>query len=533
MASLARTSFSLALAVGLALGFAGCRSSGTKDDGAAAGNGDGARGNGTKISVIYNNDNFGYLEPCGCRVDPIGGMYRRWHATQAIPAGNRVSVDAGNLFFTGPQVPSAAIARIWREQALAVVDAYNALGWDAFQPGENDFALGLAELRTLEKRAQFKFVSANLLEKATGKPAFAPHVLLERSGVKIGIFGLYGQNFSLPAELEARPPLEAAAAQAEDLRRRGAQLVIALSHQGLDADEALAKAVGGIDLIVGASTQSFLQDPRREGKTAIVQLSAKGQLFGEAVYQVGAKGAELVSGTVTDLDARFDIGPGKEANPMKALIARMNIAVAEQNRAASEAVWKEQEARTPAFATHLACTSCHGEQAKFQAKQSHAVAFLTLVARHKERSLDCLKCHSVGMGADGGFRSVDDAIRRGNGEVIPYMEVLKRARLDKLPADISYRKDPKRITADAAKWEGALVKLRAKHSFVNVQCENCHGQRPGHPFTNLDPSLKKVKAISCMRCHTADQTPAWYDKGGKPLEAVVNAAIKKVACPGM
>ncbi|MCH3786651.1 hypothetical protein LZB36_09450, partial [Campylobacter jejuni] len=52
-----------------------------------------------RIQIFYNNDNFAYLETCGCRVAPIGGMDRRWNALEAYPAESRVFLDAGNALF--------------------------------------------------------------------------------------------------------------------------------------------------------------------------------------------------------------------------------------------------------------------------------------------------------------------------------------------------------------------------------------------------------------------------------------------------
>ena len=58
-----------------------------------------SEGAGKRLRVFYNNDNFAYLEPCGCRVSPIGGIDRRWNAMQAYPAESRLFVDSGNLLF--------------------------------------------------------------------------------------------------------------------------------------------------------------------------------------------------------------------------------------------------------------------------------------------------------------------------------------------------------------------------------------------------------------------------------------------------
>ncbi len=69
--------------------------------------------------------------------------------------------------------------------------------------------------------------------------------------------------------------------------RGQADLFVVLSHQGLEADQKLAKAVPGIHLIVGAHTQSFLQEPIQVGETWIVQASFRNQQVG--AWKIGDK----------------------------------------------------------------------------------------------------------------------------------------------------------------------------------------------------------------------------------------------------
>lgn len=117
-----------------------------------------------KIFIYYNNDNFGYLEPCGCRISPIGGMTRRWNAMQRVPVENRLFVDAGNVLFKSDEAPEF-LATQWYEQAKGVIDAYNILHADAVAVGETDLALGVKKFDELRAKAKFPFLSANLFKK--------------------------------------------------------------------------------------------------------------------------------------------------------------------------------------------------------------------------------------------------------------------------------------------------------------------------------------------------------------------------------
>ncbi len=233
---------------------------------------------------------------------------------------------------------------------------------------------------------------------------------------------------------------------------------------------------------------------------------------------------------VADLDDNFNEGPRGLANPMKSLVAVTNLRIAEANKKVDAQIREEQQAKSSSagFETFISCRDCHSAQAHFQEGKPHAAAFLTLLAKHKETNLDCVKCHSVGIGETGGFRSLADAFRGDHGN-INLEEIRKQAGAGFPKEGVSYRVDPERTRKDVAHWIGALKKTGVKKAFVSVQCESCHGKLPGHPFSSeLKPS--KVSMNACLKCHTPDQAPGWY-KAGKLDEATAKAAMAAMACP--
>lgn len=483
-----------------------------------------------KLQIFYNNDNIGFLEPCGCRVSPIGGMDRRWNAFKAFPDESRVFVDAGNLLFKSTEA-TEYLAPQWYEQGAGVVEAYNLLSADAVAVGETDLGLGTKKFQEIIKTARFPFVSSNLYWKGTQKLFVKDSVLIERMGKKIGIFGLFHPALKLPPELEARDPIPHAREMVKQLRAQGAAMVIALAHEGYDRDVELARAVPGIDLIVGANSQSLLQSPDVEGKTLIVQLSNQGQMLGRVEYEAATLPAKRTGFAVEELNNEYDQAPRGLANPMKSLVAVTTLRIGEANRKLDERIWAAHDGKkVEGYDTLLSCRDCHSKQASFQEGKRHAAAFLTLVARKQEMNLDCVKCHSVGMGQPGGFNTLGNAFRDQAGENIPYAEI-KKAMGPHFPADeADYRANPAKIRPDVARWIDNLKKAGAKKAFVSVQCENCHGPKPGHPFAG-DSVAKNVSTGLCLQCHTKEQMPAWYDGGGKVKQAEVTAALKTVACP--
>jgi 2',3'-cyclic-nucleotide 2'-phosphodiesterase/3'-nucleotidase len=98
--------------------------------------------------------------------------------------GGSIVLDEGDLM-QGP-----ALSTVFRGQST--IDAYNLMGYDAAAIGNHEFDWGLDTLQARSAQANFPFLSANIFVKATGeRPAWAkPYVIVERSGVKVGIIGL-------------------------------------------------------------------------------------------------------------------------------------------------------------------------------------------------------------------------------------------------------------------------------------------------------------------------------------------------------
>ena len=214
---------------------------------------------------------------------------------------------------------------------------------------------------------------------------------------------------------------------------------------------------------------------------------------------------------------------------MKNLLAVTNLRMAEANKKLDERIWTAHQGRAPGFETFLTCRDCHGKQAEFQEGKLHSAAFLTLMAKKQETNLDCVKCHSVGLGAEGGFNSLKSAFLDESGSPVSLDKIRGHLGAPSF-ASGGYRENPAAIRPDVAKWIAALKKEQVKKAFVGVQCENCHGPKPGHPFDSGPPSVA-VATSTCLQCHTKDQMPAWYDSAGKVKEAEVQTALKSVACP--
>jgi 5'-nucleotidase len=129
-----------------------------------------------------------------------------------------------------------------------------------------------------------------------------PYRVLERDGLRIGIFGLLGKDaaevapFASPVKF--KDPVETATAMVDVLRNtENVDVVICLSHSGLSADpkhsedELLAQKVRGIDVIISGHTHTKLDRVIDVNGTLIVQAWVYGKQLG--VMDVSLDGGHL------------------------------------------------------------------------------------------------------------------------------------------------------------------------------------------------------------------------------------------------
>jgi len=169
------------------------------------------------------------------------------------------------------------------EKANLIVESLNLMGYDAIGIGDDDLTLGKEFLLEISKKANFPFLSSNLLDEASGETLLQSSVIKEVKGLRIGIFGLLSPDFfTNPSDprrkgLNIRPPVETAQAMVKELKPK-TDLIILLSHLGYGKDMELARTVRGINIIVGSHTGINVTYPPPLN-TIILQTGSRG-VFG-------------------------------------------------------------------------------------------------------------------------------------------------------------------------------------------------------------------------------------------------------------
>ncbi len=238
------------------------------------------------ITILHTNDIHGHIDAWqGWEGEltgkTIGGMDRLATAIKQV----RSEEDANVLLLdAGDAIGDTMIANETRGEA--VLRLMNALGYDAMTIGNHEPDFTSARLRELSAVARFPILAANVRHQKSGELFTKPYLIREIGGVKVGVIGLAYPNTSLTtaeknvAELEFRDIPAVAREFVPQMRKEGAEIVIALTHYGLGADLKLAQSVPGIDVIVGGHSHNRVEPAIKEGETLIVQAGAHGSDLG-------------------------------------------------------------------------------------------------------------------------------------------------------------------------------------------------------------------------------------------------------------
>ena len=489
------------------------------------------------LKIVFSHNINGETHPCGCRKFPLGGLPQAaGYFYEAKQSGPVVYVDTGDMLFPSPVIPETMKESV-SFIAQKLVEAQEMQGLRYFVPGDQDFALGAKALGDISKTAKFAFLITNMKEDSPIKRK--RWVELKAGGRNIILFGLLNPEvFSGEARALLQDPTQALKSALKEIENKEEPLkdkiLIALTHGGVAFDKQLAADFKNLDWIIGAHSQSFLRESESVGKTQVVQGLSRNHYLGEISIPFNAKkkmNYRLVP-IAEDLEKKY---PDNPLIPWLAAYKSQldSLHEKEQKRLVAESFTEGQK-----LGTYVSCSECHKPQTEFWQKTSHSIAWQTLEKAKAANNPQCISCHSLGFQKPEGFATTAEIVQG---------EELNEAKLKKYWEEVrSVFKNTGSIRSMAAneridlaqKW----MKIDSSHSvernFANVQCLHCHDQNPEHPF-DIDDSPKQADfSKNCLQCHTADQSPDWYDKDHNglattPNKTYLDAKIKEISCPKM
>ncbi|MFH0991130.1 MAG: bifunctional UDP-sugar hydrolase/5'-nucleotidase [bacterium] len=171
-------------------------------------------------------------------------------------------------------------------QGGILFEMMNRLGYDVWTAGNHDFDISKENFIALTKIAAFPTLSANLVD-ANGKLAYnnKEYLILEKNGLKIGVIGVMSRLFynlvsqSSTVGIKLLDPMATLQRLVNELDPK-TDLLIALTHVGIEDDSVLAMNVHGLDVIVGGHSHTRLRTPKVVNGTIIVQTGSNCENLG-------------------------------------------------------------------------------------------------------------------------------------------------------------------------------------------------------------------------------------------------------------
>jgi len=174
----------------------------------------------------------------------------------------------GSLLLDGGDTWQGSATALW-SRGQDMVDAGKLLGVD-IMTGHWDFTYGqqrIQEIVTKDFAGKIEFLAQNVKTSDFGDPVFKPYTLREMNGVPVAIIG---QAFPYTPIANPRWMMpdwtfgiqeDGMQKVVNEARAKGAQVVVLLSHNGMDVDLKMATRVTGIDAILGGHTHDGVPAP--------------------------------------------------------------------------------------------------------------------------------------------------------------------------------------------------------------------------------------------------------------------------------
>ena len=265
------------------------------------------------FTILHTNDMHSELIPHSPAVDyspgeedgAIGGFARLATAVNEIRETKAGEDEPVLLFDAGDFLGSGPFAWLALNGSAPELTIMQEMGYDAVTIGNHEYDYGSDVLAQYLLEAGYPEAHRETLVLASNTEAPSDHPLAAmglyrntgmfelQNGLKVGVFGIVGKDAVLTmgdaGDMQFLDQEETARQMVGELESQGADVIVDLSHSGVDEDRKLARAVQGIDVIVGGHSHTALFEPVIQGSTVIVQAGALGEYLGqlELAYNPG------------------------------------------------------------------------------------------------------------------------------------------------------------------------------------------------------------------------------------------------------
>ena len=208
----------------------------------------------------------------------------------------------GALLLDGGDTWQGSATALWTD-GQDMVDACKLLGVDMMSP-HWEFTLGAKRVKEIidkDFKGKIEFLAQNVKTTDFEDPVFKPYEIRSMNGVAVAVIGQAFPYTPIANPRYMTPDWSFGIQEdrmqkmVDEARSKGAQVVVVLSHNGMDVDLKMASRVTGIDAILGGHTHDGVPQPvivsNARGKTLVTNAGSHGKFLG--VLDLDVKGGKV------------------------------------------------------------------------------------------------------------------------------------------------------------------------------------------------------------------------------------------------
>jgi hypothetical protein len=419
-----------------------------------------------ELPIYFTCDTRGRLEPCGCFTGQFGGLTRLKTVLDGEGPDHALRVDVGDAIAGHEDYDLIEYRYLLR--------AFAAMKYDALNLGHREARLSAAQLQEIKRNAPVPVLSANLLDKSSGKPIFDSYRIIERGGFRIALIGVLdprGLGDDLGDGIVVADMNSTLTRCLTELRGK-ADTIVLLAFADEAALGQLAQDFYEIHVILGGKVRQPAQELKMENRSLVYFVTNESRALGILRLKLAAGASpKPMANEIRLLHDKIpqDKGFRQLAQDYRDEVRRTKLNVDDPSKVGADTVPGVRAAAS--YVGSARCVECHKTAGALWTKSGHAHAFETLLDRKADADPKCVGCHTIGFGSVSGYRR-----------------------------------------------EFGAEKL------VHVGCESCHGPGSLHVRRHdgdktIDFTYRPLGAGDCQKCHYGEfSRPFNWDEFWPPIK---------------
>ncbi len=239
------------------------------------------------LTILQMNDLHGYLDlhnevyykDNGITLAKAGGLPRIRTVVEDLRK------EKGEILFLDNGDTIHGTFEAVKSKGAALVPLLNLLRFDAMT-FHWDIAYGPEVLKERAKALHYPILAVNVYYKDSDELFMKPYLIKEISGVKVGIIGVASNiiDKNMPESFSEGIYFtngdKELPGYIREVREKGAEIVVLLSHLGFPQDIALLSEISGVDVCISGHTHNRIRDAVKVNDTYIIQSGSHGSFLG-------------------------------------------------------------------------------------------------------------------------------------------------------------------------------------------------------------------------------------------------------------